>query len=46
MENINQKLNFEYNSPNQFKLNKYYNNNLDNNKNNKKREYIYRYNID
>ena len=46
MENINQKLNFQYNSPNQFNINKYYNNNLDNNKNNKKREYIYRYNID
>jgi len=46
MENINQKLNFQYNSPNQFNINKYYNNNLDNNKNNKKREYVYRYSID
>ena len=46
MENINQKLNFQYISPNQFNINKYYKNNLDNNKNNKKREYVYRYNID
>ncbi len=46
MENINQKLNFQYNSPNQFNMNKYYNYNIDNNKNNKNREYIFRYNID
>lgn len=44
MENINQKLNFQYNSSNQFNINANCNNNL-NSSNNKKREYIYKYNI-
>ena len=46
MEDIDQKLNFQYNSTNNLNINKYYNNLDNNNKDNKTREYIYSYNID